>query len=123
VYTLDTNAIIYQLKEDPEAVPLLRDILATDGPFYISAITEIELFRFSRLDDDEKDRIEDLLDTVTSIPVDSRLARIAGMLGRDYGLKVADGAIAATALLTGTTLVTRNTNDFKRVTHLKLLRI
>lgn len=123
MYTLDTNVIIYQLKGDPEAIPLLRNVLAADAPLYISAITETELFRFSRLDADEEERIEELLETVISVPIDSRLARIAGALGRDHGLKVADSAIAATALITGTTLVTRNVNDFKRIPHIRLFRI
>ncbi|MPZ78070.1 MAG: PIN domain-containing protein [Deltaproteobacteria bacterium] len=48
-YTLDTNAILYYLKDDSNAVSLLREIFAHDAPVYISAITELELFAFSNL--------------------------------------------------------------------------
>jgi len=51
VYTLDTNAIIYYLKDDPEAVPALRKIFSEDTPLYISTITEPELFGFPALTD------------------------------------------------------------------------
>ena len=45
-YTLDTNVIIYYLKDDAKAISLLREIIVHDAPIYISAITELELFAF-----------------------------------------------------------------------------
>lgn len=63
------------------------------------------------------------LETLISIPVDSRLARTAGMLRRLYALKTPDSAIAATALITGTALVTRNVSDFKKIPDLRVLRV
>jgi len=42
MYTLDTNAIIYYLKNDAQVVDQLRGILSQDVPIYISTITEIE---------------------------------------------------------------------------------
>jgi predicted nucleic acid-binding protein len=71
----------------------------------------------------EVERIEEILKTIAVIPVDSRIARIAGSLRQKYHLKVPDSAIAATALFTGTTLVTRNIKDFKKIPNLKLLKI
>lgn len=123
MYTIDTNAIIYYLKDDAEAVLTLRDIFAKDTPLYVSAVTEIELFGFSGLSARESERIESLLRTVAVIPVDSRIARTAGLLRRQYRLNVADSAIAATALFTGTSLLTRNTCDFRKIPHLALQRI
>ena len=67
--------------------------------------------------------ISQLLTSVVIIPVDSRLARFAGYLRREYRLKTADSAIAGTALLTHTTLVTRNVEDFQRISTLSLMRI
>jgi predicted nucleic acid-binding protein len=48
------------------------------------------------------------------------LARAAGELRSQYRLKTPDSLLAATALYTRTTLVTRNTADFRRVSTLKL---
>jgi hypothetical protein len=49
------------------------------------------------------------------VPVDSRIARIAATLRRRYHIKSPDAAIAATAMLTGSTLITRNVKDFSQL--------
>jgi predicted nucleic acid-binding protein len=48
------------------------------------------------------------------------LARYAGYLRRLYRLKTPDSAIAATAMLTKTTLLTRNVDDCRQLDGLKL---
>jgi len=47
-------------------------------------------------------------------------ATIYVIVRKNHGLKIADSAIAATALFTGSTLLTRNVKDFKRVPELKI---
>lgn len=123
MYTLDTNTIIYYLRDDAGAATTMREILGGSSPLYVSAITEVELFSFPLLDSREVTQIEGLLDTVAVIPVDSQIARVAGSLRRTYGLKTADSVIAATALFTGTILVTRNIRDFRKIRDLQLRRI
>lgn len=120
MYTLDTNAIIYYLKGDEDSVRILNEIFSENLPLYVSALTETELFSFSRLTPRDVERIEGLIRTVAVIPVDSRIARIAGLLRRKYRLAIADSVIAATALFTGTTLLTRNIRDFKKIPNLLL---
>lgn len=123
MYTLDTNAIIYYLKNDPKAVPILKKIFSQESPVYISAITELELFSFSNLTQKEINQIEEILKTLAIIPVDSRIARIAGALRRYYLLKLPDSAIAATSLFTGSILITRNIYDFQKVPNLSIKKI
>jgi predicted nucleic acid-binding protein len=123
VYTLDTNAIIYYLKSEPAAVSVLELLFAQDVALYVSAITELELFSSPALIDEDIAAISQLLTSVVIIPVDSRLARVAGYLRRAYRVKTADSAIAATALLTHTTLLTRNAQDFQRIPTLSLMSI
>lgn len=123
MYTLDTNTIIYYLKDDPDVVPTLRDIFSQETPLYVSAITEIELFGFPKLSDQEAEQIEAILRTLAVIPVDSRIARTAGLIRRTYQINIADSAIAATALFTGSTLLTRNIRDFRKIPNLLLLEI
>ena len=123
MYTLDTNAIIYYLKDDPATVSSLRNIFAQNVPVYVSAITELELFAFSNLSAAEEKLIEELLTTVAVISFDSHIARLGAFIRRQYRLKVPDSVIAATALFTGSTLLTRNTRDFRRIPNLSLLRV
>jgi predicted nucleic acid-binding protein len=52
------------------------------------------------------------------IDVDSRIAQLSGQLRATYSMKALDSLIAATALMTGTTLATRNVRDFHRVPNL-----
>ncbi|MDP2630961.1 MAG: type II toxin-antitoxin system VapC family toxin [Candidatus Uhrbacteria bacterium] len=115
MYTLDTNAIIYYLKGDSQATVFFDTIIARNVPLYVSTITEVELFGFSALTNDEAESINQILTTVTIIPLDSRIARIAGSLRRQYHIKVPDSIIAATTLVTHTMLVTRNVKDFRKV--------
>ena len=123
MYTFDTNAILYYLKDDPDTVSVLRGVFAQNVPLYVSAITELELFAFSNLSPHEAALIEELLTTLAVIPVDSHVARLAAFVRRQYLPKVPDSAIAATALFTGSTLLTRNTQDFRRVTDLSVLKV
>ena len=123
MYTLDTNAILYYLKDDADAVSVLRGVFAENVPVYASAVTELELLAYSDLSPEEESLIEELLATISIIPVDSRVARLAALVRRHYRLKVPDSVIAATAMFTGSRLVTRNTRGFRKIPSLALFKI
>ena len=122
MYTLDTNAIIYYLDEDPTVVPLLEPILGQDMAIFVSVVTELELLSHPGLTEEDMAEIQ-LLTSVVIFPLESRLAQLAGALRRQYHLKTPDSVVAATALLTRTTLVTRNIRDFQGIDGLSLLPI
>ena len=123
MYTFDTNAIIYYINDDVKTSAIVRDIFEKNYPVYISTITEIELFAFPQLTGVEEAEIEKLLKTISIISIDSRIAREAGSLRKAYHLSVPDSAIAATALFTGSTLLTRNVRDFKNVPNLRVQEV
>jgi len=100
VHTIDTNALIYYLEDEVHVAPVIGNIITQQGPGFISTITELELFSFSKLTPTDIRNIEDLLRLLIVIPLDSRFARIAGSLRQEYQLKTADSAVAATALAT-----------------------
>lgn len=122
MYVLDTNVIIYYLKNDSVVVQRLKELLASSRPC-VSAITEVELLSFPLLSPTDEIQIEQILSTTSLVSVDSQIAKQAGALRRKHGLKLADSVIAATALFTGKTLITRNARDFKRVPTLTVERI
>ena len=123
MYTLDTNAIIYYLHAEESVCAFVDASIQNASPLYMSVITEAELFRFPELQSHEESAILDLLPAFSIVPLDSHIARMAGALGRVHNLKLADSVIAATALFTGTTLVTRNVRDFRRVQGLSIEKI
>jgi len=114
MYTLDTNAVIYFIRDEEKVVARIREILAQSSP-YLSTVTELELFARPNITAEEELALEEALAYVTIVPLFSNTARIAARVRREYGLKTPDSAIAATALVTDTTLVTRNVRDFRRV--------
>jgi len=119
-FTFDTNAIIYYLKGDEKASRAIEEILNDNPSIYISTITEVELFGFPKITDIEAYQIEKILETVSIIPLDSKIARMAARIRQLYKLKTADSVIAATALFTSSILVTRNVKDFLKVTDLQV---
>lgn len=123
MFVLDTNAIIYYLKGDSKSAPFIENIISQKVPVYISAITEAELFAYSNLTNKEIKQIDSLIFTLSVIPVDSRIARVAGFLKRNYFLKTPDSIIAATTIFTGSSLITRNIRDFKKIPDIKLINI
>jgi len=123
VYTLDTNAIIYYLDEDPTVVPLLDPLLGQDIAIFVSVVTELELLSHPGLTEEDMAEMQQLLTSVVIFPLESRLAQLAAALRRQYHLKTPDSVVAATALLTHTTLVTRNIRDFQGIDGLSLLPI
>ena len=123
MYIFDTNAVIYYVKEESNVVSIIEDIYTKNVPVYLSVITEAELFGFPQLSDEEAERIEKFLHTVSIIPMDSQIARLTGTIRKKYQLKIADSVIAATALFTNSQLLTRNVGDFKRIPELRIQKI
>lgn len=120
MYTLDTNIIIYYFNGEAPILAFLRDQITQGAPLFVSTVTEHELYSYPHLTPQEVTRIDALLTTLTVIDVDSRIAQLSGQLRAAYGIKALDSMIAATALMTGTTLATRNVRDFHRVPNLDL---
>jgi len=117
---LDTNVIIYYIQRDPKVELFMMENLNSITPLYISVVSVTELLGFPKLDQIEAEAIEKILSTLAIIPIETRIARIAGVLHRLYGLKLADSLIASTALSMRVPLVTRNINDFKKIGQLTI---
>jgi predicted nucleic acid-binding protein len=111
---LDTVALIDYYHGRPGVLSYLEAILdgKTSGAF--STITELELWQGIR--PGEEDRHEALLALLERVPLDGAIACRAGQLRQKVGLdrlSLPDAAIAASAELSGCTLLTRNTRDFQ----------
>ena len=121
--TLDSNFIVYLLKKDASAEASYGKLLTQPQVVYVPTIVEHELFSLPSLSVQEALEIDSFLSTVVVIPLTSELARLSGELRGRFRLKTADSIIAATALFTHSTLLTRNINDFRKVSGLTVRRV
>ena len=113
-YLCDTGVLILCLRGD-ETTLALWDTLAATGPLHISAVTHLEII--AGMQPWEEDLTRDILTSCVCHPLDEIIGDKAGRLIARYrsqgvALSVPDAAIAATALLSGLTLVTRNRKHF-----------
>jgi len=115
MYTLDTNIIIYFLKGESKVKRFLRGETLKGSRFFISAISEAELFGYPELTFEEISKIDDIFKTISVISIDSQIARLAGFFKRKYKISLPDSIVAATSYLTNTVLLTRNIKDFKKI--------
>ena len=111
---VDTSVLIDYLRGHEGAAELLERERAA-APLHASEITRLEILAGMRPAEEEGTR--SLLATLVWHPVDAEVAEQAGALGREWlgSHHTIDGAalaIAATALRTGSRLLTRNARHF-----------
>jgi predicted nucleic acid-binding protein len=121
-YLLDTNVVSETRKARAEP-SVMAFVEATDAArLFISALTLGELRKGvaarRRTDPIAAERLGSWVDGIETmfadrvLPVDATAARIWGELSASRSLPVIDTLIAATAIASGLTLVTRDTGDF-----------
>ena len=123
MYTLDTNTLIYLIAGEQSVVDLVADLLEHGNTLTLPTICEAEFFFHSKLTATEKRDFERIVPFVRLVPLDSTIARLAGLLRGTYRVLLIDSVIAATALAVGATVLTRNVADFKRIPELKVRKV
>ena len=121
-YLLDTNVIseTRRVKANPKVAAFIASAAASE--LFVSALTIGELWKGvalkRRTDKLAADQLAGWVQGIETafasqvLPVDAAVARVWGELGAGKSLPVIDAMLAATALVRGLTLVTRNTRDF-----------
>ncbi len=111
---VDTSVLIDYLRGHEGAAAVLERERAA-APLHASEITRLEVLAGMRPAEEDATRL--LLSTLAWHPVDADVAENAGSLGRrwlptHHTIDSADLAIAATAIRTGSELLTRNVRHF-----------
>jgi predicted nucleic acid-binding protein len=114
---LDTNILIYLAQPGGEN---LQKLISTTSPA-ASLISRVEALGYHRITADERQRLDRVFAWLEVLPITDPLAEAAILLRQSRRMKLGDAFIAATALLYDLPLVTRNVDDFKHVTGLKLI--
>ncbi len=123
-YLLDTSAAILLRDDDPAAKAALAN---ADNMPAISAVTKVELeggvYASREMTAQRRIRLDALLGAMEVIDFNSAMAAIYGQIVKQSGFsrrKIIDRMIAATALVTGMTLITANGENFADIDGLKL---
>jgi predicted nucleic acid-binding protein len=119
-YLIDSNIVIdYLNNELPGNGMVLMNDVVDDFP-NISIITQIEVLRFNTTDTSYqilRNFIQDsIIFNLNDLVVDKTIA-----ICKSHKVKLPDAIIAATAITSDLILITRNTDDFKKIAGLKLL--
>lgn len=103
---LDTNIILDFLKGETVVVEHLKKREQED--WYASVITRMELLSFHALEREEEDAIREFLGAVVIVPLHDAVEDAAVRLRRAIRCKMPDAVVAASAVVTGTALLTRD---------------
>jgi len=98
-----------------------RDLLFTIEQPIISVITHIEVLGFAAIEKEEKQKLKSFLSFAHIIPLDLHVSAKTIELKQQHRIKLPDAVIAATTLLYGYVLLTRNTDDFKNIHGLEII--
>lgn len=113
---IDSNIIIYASKPEHST---LREFIAQNAPA-VSAVSFVEVLGYPRLTDQERAHFEEFFASATILPISDAVLHEAVRLRQQRTMTLGDALIAATVLVHGLTLATRNTDDFAWIAGLPL---
>jgi predicted nucleic acid-binding protein len=114
---LDSNILIYASQPGNE---FLDEWLEASGTMY-SPISLTEVLGYRGITTEDGHLFEAMFAQLAMQPVSVSVLRKAAALRRVRRLKLGDAIIAATALETGSELVTRNEQDFRGIDGLQII--
>lgn len=116
---LDSNVVIDAIK--PRSPLLLEWLTALEAG--VSAISRVEVLGYHKLIEGDRRDLEAYLGSVAVIPISSAVIERAIVVRQARKMSLGDALIAATALVHGLGLATRNVKDFERVEGLTLIAL
>ena len=114
---LDSNILIYAANQCAPEIEALA--IAADSA--VASVTQIEVYGFTGLKPEEEAALDILFRRLTVHPLDAAVIERAIALRQESKMGLADAIIAATALVHGLNLATRNDGDFKHVAGLRVV--
>jgi len=118
---IDSSIFVDHFRDYTPAVAFFRSLSNKKNKVLFSAITEIELMSGKSCNDyNIKITILNMLNSFKKIVVDNQIVLRAGELCRKYGIDLPDAIIAATALVNGAELFTKNISNFHNIPNLKV---
>jgi len=119
-FLIDTNILIYYFDN---LIPVASEQIIDDiflNSFNISIISKIEFLGWHKFSEEQYEKGVSFLSGAHVISLSDAIIDETIQLKRQKRIKFADSVIAATALISDLTLVTRNSDDFKNIEGLDL---
>ena len=120
MFILDTNIIIYHNNGDRKVSDFILQTLRQPERLCVATISLVEFLSYPELRKNEKDFFVNLLGQLIVISLDYRHALTAAEIKRNYQLNLPDSIIAATAILGGGVLVSRD-KEFKKIKEIEVI--
>ena len=119
-HLIDTNSVIDYLgaKFPAKGMDFMNEVV--NAIPYVSVITQIELLSFTAPADSSK-LLNDFVNEAVILDLNEDVVNQTISIRKNFKTKLPDAIIAATAMVYGLTLITRNTDDFKNIKRLKLI--
>lgn len=114
---IDSNVIIYAAQPEHSD---LRRFIAAHAPA-VPAISYVEVLGFHRLTEQDRIHFQAFFSAATILPMTQAVLDEAVRLRQVRRMSVGDALVAATCLVNGLTLVTRNVDDFAWIPGLTIL--
>ena len=114
---LDSNIVIYTVQPGFE---WLREAALTESAG-VSVTTVVEVLGYQHLSSESEADLREILRCVKVFPVDMVVAERAILLRQQKRMSLGDSLIAATAIVYGFKLITRNVRDFHGIEGLTLI--
>ena len=114
---LDSNLIIYAAR--PE-YPGLRRLIVARSPS-VSAVSVVEVLGYHKLSAADQAHFESFFAAAKVLPLSDAVVARAVTIRQSRGMFLGDALIAATALVYGLELLTRNVKDFAGVSGLSVI--
>jgi predicted nucleic acid-binding protein len=118
---IDTNILIDALDPQIPAPIAARIVDAITDDAHYSVITRIELLGWRGHTEASRQSTESLLAALIEVPLSPAVANAAIDIRAVLPVKLPDAIIAASALVEGLPLMTRNVGDFKRIPGLTVI--
>ncbi|MBG1260681.1 type II toxin-antitoxin system VapC family toxin [Nostoc commune] len=113
---IDSNIIIYSAQ--PENAQL-RELIAEYTPA-VSALSYLEVLGYHLLKEEQRPYFEEFFQVAQVLAISQDVLNQAVILRQQKRMTLGDAIIAGTVLVYGLTLITRNTDDFRWITQVRL---
>jgi toxin FitB len=113
---IDSNIIIYSAQLENAQ---LRELIAEYAPA-VSALSYLEVLGYHLLKEEQRQYFEQFFQVAQVLPISQDVLNQAVILRQQKRMTLGDAIIASTALVYGLTLITRNTDDFRWITQMRL---